>query len=163
MVVLGTAMIVVSMRRTGGPFFFAQNEFLISNPLLLLCFAGLVGTALAQRRYTGWHRRMMFAAMAILTGPGFGRLLPMPFLIPWAWWISIAASLIFPAIAIGRDIHRNGHIHPAWFWSVGAVLATQGVADLIAYSDAGVTFTRGVLEGSPGADRPMEAFLPAGL
>ena len=30
-----------------------------------------------MRRRTDWHRRLMFCGMAILTGPGLGRLLPM--------------------------------------------------------------------------------------
>lgn len=163
MVVIGTALIVVSMRRTGGPFFFDQNEFLFSNPLLLLCFAGLVAAAVIMRRSTAWHRRFMFVGMAILTGPGFGRLLPMPLMIPHAWRIMMVVSMIFPVIGIVHDRIRHGRIHPAWIYGVVAVFATQVIADVIAYSDWGVELTRSVLAGSPGAARPMEAFLPPGF
>lgn len=163
MVVLGTALILVSTRRTGGPFFFDQNEFLVSNPLMLLCFAGLAFAAVWQRRNTGWHRRLMFVAMAILTGPGLGRLLPLPFMIPWAWRIMIGVTLIWPLIGMLADRRRHGRVHPAWYWGIAAVVLTQLVADLIAYSEWGVTFTQNLLTGSPGAARPMKAFLPPGF
>lgn len=51
----------------------------------LLLFAGLTGWAVTVRANTDWHRRLMFWAFAILTGPGLDRLLPMPFFIPYAW------------------------------------------------------------------------------
>ena len=160
MVVLGFVIMVGSMRRTGGPFFFDQNEFLISNSLMLVLFAGLVGAALTRRRYTGWHRRLMFCAMAILTGPGLGRLLPMPLLIPHAWRIIVLLTLIFPLIGMIADLRRHGRVHPAWLWGAGAILAAQAIGDLVAYSSVGVAITDAVLAGSPGAERPMTAYLP---
>ena len=163
MVVMGITMVVVSLRRTGGPFFFNQNEFLISNPGALLCFAGLVVAALRQRRCTGWHRRLMFVAMAGLTGPGLGRLLPMPLFIPHAWHVVIAASMVFPGIGMIADRRRFGRIHPAWFYGVGAYLAVQVLCYVVAYSPLGIGFTSWVLAGSPGAARQMAAFLPPGF
>jgi len=163
MVVLGVAMIVITMRRTGGPFFFDQNEFLFSNPLLLLCFAGLVAGAIILRRRTDWHRRLMFVGFAILTGPGLGRLLPMPLMIPHAWRIMMVVTMIFPVIGMIADRRRHGRIHPAWFWGIAAVALVQIVADVLAYSQWGMAFTRDVLAGSPGSARPMAAFLPPGM
>ena len=55
----------------------------------------MVFTALRRRRYTGWHRRLMLSAMSILTGPGLGRLLPMPLFIPNAWRIMMVISYNF--------------------------------------------------------------------
>ncbi len=163
MVVLGFAIMIVSLRRTGGPFFFDQNEFLVSNTLMVMLFAVLVFAALRQRRYLGWHRRLMFTAMAILTGPGLGRLLPMPLFMPHSWRIVIALTMIFPLIGMIADKRRHGRVHPAWFWGVGAVLAALIIGDLIAYSPVGVALTEAVLEGSPGAERPRAAFLPPGF
>lgn len=160
MVVLGFTIMIFSMRRTGGPFFFDQNEFLISNSLGLLLFGGLAFAALRARRHTGWHRRLMLCAMAILTGPGLGRLLPMPLMMPNAWRIMIVITMIFPLIGMIADYRRNGKIHPAWFWGVGLVLGTQIVADIIAYSPLGISLTEQVLAGTPGAERPMAAFMP---
>lgn len=163
MVAMGFAIMFASMRRSGGPFFFDQNEFMISNTLLLVLFGALVITALRVRRHTGWHRRLILVAMAILAGPGLGRLLPMPLLMPHAWRIMMVVTLVFPAIGMIRDLRREGRIHPAYLWGVGAIILVQVVADLIAYSPLGVGLTEQVLAGSPGAERPMHAFLPPGL
>ncbi|EPR09715.1 hypothetical protein M527_06190 [Sphingobium indicum IP26] len=160
MVVLGFAIMLTSLRRTGGPFFFDQSEFLFSNSMLLLLFGAMAMTALRRRRHMGWHRRLMMTAMAILTGPGLGRLLPMPLFIPHAWRIGILATLIFPVIGMIADKRRHGHVHAAWFWGVGAIVLTQLLADVIAYSGFGIGITHALLEGTPGSARPIEAFLP---
>ena len=163
MVAMGFVVMVTSLRRSGGPFFFDQNEFLFSNSLLLVLFGAMVLTALRRRRYTGWHRRLMLTAMSILTGPGLGRLLPMPLLMPHAWRIMMLITLVFPLIGMIADKRRHGHVHVAWFWGVGAIVLVQVLADLIAYSAWGVSFTQSLLEGTPGSQRPMAAFLPPGL
>lgn len=160
MVVLGSAMTIVAMRRTGGPFFFDQNEFMFSNPLMLICFAGLVTAALLRHRKTDWHRRFMLVALSILTGPGLGRLLPTPLLIPHAWRIIIAVTLVFPVIGMIHDRRRYGRVHPAWYVGIGAIILTQVLADLLAYSDWGIDLTRDILAGTPGTARSMAAHLP---
>lgn len=163
MVIMGFIIMITSLRRSGGPFFFDQNEFLFSNSLLLILFCVLVIVALRRRRYSGWHRRLMFTAMSILTGPGLGRLLPMPLLIPHAWRIMIIVTLLFPVIGMIADKRRLGRVHPAWFWGVGAIVATQVAADNMAYSPWGTRLTQTVLADSAGASRPMAAFLPPGF
>lgn len=161
MVVLGMLMTRYSLQTTGGPPFFDQNQFLVSNQVMLLVFAGLVGWAVAIRTNTGWHRRLMFTAFACLTGPGVGRLLPMPFLIPYGWWIaSIALPLLFPIIGMAADKRRYGRVHPAWFWGVGIIVAMQVVCDLIAYSAVGHRITEWYVAGTPGGERQMGAFFP---
>jgi len=160
MVGMGMTIMVVVLRRNGGPFFFDQNEFLFSNLLGLLLFGGLVATAIVKRRQTDWHRRLMLVGMAILTGPGLGRLLPMPLLIPHAWRIMTVVTMIWPIIGMIADKRRRGSIHPAWFYGVGAVFAVQIVADLIAYSAWGEGITASLVAGTPGANRPMHAYLP---
>lgn len=160
MIGMGLALIVTSLRRSGGPFFFDQNEFLFSNALMLLLFGLLVGAAIAKRRRTDWHRRLMLVAMAILTGPGFGRLLPMPLLIPHAWHVNVAVSLLWPVVGMIADRRRTGSVHPAWFYGIGAVIGVQIAADLVAYSSWGASLTQDLVAGTPGAQRPMQAFLP---
>ena len=163
MVGAGTALMLTVARRSGGPFFFAINEFLVSNLALLVCFAGLALWALRQRRYTGWHRRLMLCAMTILTGPGLGRLLPMPLMIPWSWTISFIATLIFPLIAMIADKRRDGRVHPALWWGTGIYVAVFVVSMALAYSPIGYAFTDWIIAGTPGAARPMQAFLPPGF
>lgn len=163
MVAAGIAIMVIVTRRNGGPFFFAVNEFLISNIALLLCFGGLALWSLRQRRHTGWHRRLMLVAMAMLTGPGLGRILPMPLMIPNAWTISIALTFVFPAIAMAADLRRHGRVHPAYWWGIGVYAGTFALSMLLAYSPLGYALTEAVIAGTAGAERPMEAFLPPGF
>jgi hypothetical protein len=163
MLVLAFAIMFTSLRRAGGPFFFDQNEFMVANTLGLFTFGGLVAAAVVQRRRTDWHRRLMFSAMTILTGPGLGRLLPMPLMIPNAWRIMMGVTLIFPVTGMIADVRRSGKVHPAWYWGIAAIVVMQLVAELIAYSSLGVSLTHWVVDGTPGAARPMHAFLPPGF
>lgn len=159
--VMGLLITQLSLQTTGGPPFFAQNQFLVSNPLQLLGVLIMVSWAIAIRRNTGWHRRLMFCAFAALTGPGVGRLAPSLLFIPYAWYVTaILPAVLFPAVGMIADKRRYGQVHPAWFWGVGIVIALQVIADLIAYSPMGYQFTEWFLAGTSGAERPMEAFLP---
>jgi hypothetical protein len=161
MVGAGLLAVTHKLRTTGAVPFFDQNQFLFSAPLQLFAFAGLAAWAIAVRRNTGWHRRLMFCAFASLTGPGLGRLLPVPLFMPHAWWITtVLLPMVFPVIAMMADKRRYGRVHPAWFWGVGLVLGVQVLADLIAYSDWGIAFTGQFVSSTPGAERPMEAFFP---
>jgi hypothetical protein len=163
MVAAGVIIIVVSIRGTGGPFFFAQNEFFISNLAGLLVFGGLAWWALRVRRHTGWHRRLMLVAMSALTGPGLGRLLPMPLLIPYAWPIAVGASFVFGAVAMLVDWRTNGRVHPAYWWGMGINVGGFLASMALAYSPLGYSITEAVIAGTPGAERPMGPFLPPGF
>lgn len=163
MVAAGVMIILTSVRSSGGPFFFAQNEFLISNTAGLLVFGGLALWALRQRRYTGWHRRLMLVAMSALTGPGLGRLLPMPLFIPYAWQIVVTASFTFGVIAMLADWRTNGRVHPAYWWGMGINVGVFLASMVLAYSPLGIAITEWVVAGTPGGERPMGPFLPPGF
>lgn len=163
MVAAGMALSFTVARRTGGPFFFDVNQFLFSNPAHLLAFAAITLAAMKARRYSGWHRRLMLVGFSILTGPGLGRLLPLPLMMPHAWHIMIGVLLIWPLMGMVRDLRTTGRVHPAWFWGIGILLGFQLVADFIAYSDFGIALTERYIAGSPGAERPMHAFVPPGF
>lgn len=163
MLAAGAMIILVSVRGSGGPFFFAQNEFLISNMAGLLVFGVLALWSLRARRHTGWHRRLMLVAMSTLTGPGLGRLLPMPLLIPYAWPIAVSASFIFGVIAMLVDWRAHGRVHPAYWWGMGINVGGFLASMAVAYSPLGYAITEAVIAGTPGAERPMQAFLPLGF
>lgn len=163
MLVFGSVLMVVVARRTGGPFFFHVSEFLWSNMMLLWCFGGLAFWALRRRRYTGWHRRLMLCAMAILTGPGLGRILPLPLMIPHAWTITTLATMVFPVIGMIADKRATGRVHPAYLWGLGIYAAVFVLSLVLARSETGMAITRSVIADTPGELRPMEAFLPPGF
>jgi len=151
MLVLGCAVTLAIVRRGGVPFFFRPLQFLVFDPVTLLAFAGLTVSAILLRRRTDWHRRLHFCAMTLLLGPGFGRLLPMPLLAPWAWEVIVAACLIFPAVGMWSDMRRDGRVHPAWRWGVATIIGSALLTEAITYSPVGGAIYRAVVAGSPAA------------
>lgn len=151
MLVLGCMVTLAIVRRGQVPFFFRPLQFLVFDPVSLFAFAGLTVAAIMLRRQTDWHRRLHFCAMAMLLGPGFGRLLPMPLLAPWAWEATLAACLIFPVVGMVADQRRSGRVHPAWGWGVAAMAGALIVTEAITYSPVGTAIYAAVTAGSPGA------------
>ncbi len=161
MVAMGMAITLHSVRTVGGPPFFALPEFAFGNPAGLVCFAGLIFGAIALRRRSDWHKRLMICAVAVLTGPGFGRLLPMPFLIPWSWVIAaLIAPAIFPVIGMARDWMRTRRVHPAWLWGWGAMIGAFAVGEVLAFTPLGTAAAQAIVAGTPGAERPFAAHFP---
>lgn len=161
MVAMGLAITLHAMRSHGGPPFFAAPEFLFGNPAGLVCFAGLVAAAVTVRARPDWHRRLMLCSMAAITGPGFGRLLPVPFMIPWSWTVAaLVAPMIFPLIGVAGDLVRTRRVHPAWLWGMAAMVGTFLTAQAIAFSPLGESVTRAMLAGAPGASRDFAPHFP---
>lgn len=160
MLVLGCLVTLAMVRRGQVPFAFRPLQFLVFDPVTLFAFAGLTAAAVILRRRTDWHRRLHYCGMAILLGPAFGRLLPMPLLAPWAWEASLAACVIFPLIGIIADQRRDGRVHPAWAWGLGTMFATLVVTNAITYSPLGDSLYRAVTAGYPGAAAAPLAFPP---
>jgi hypothetical protein len=160
MVAMGTAVTVLMVQAGRVPFIFPPLYFLVMNPLSVLTFAGLVAAAVSMRRRTQWHRRLMVCAMAVLTGPGWGRLLPVPLMVPHVAWSVWVAVMLFPLAGMVRDWRRDGRVHPAWLWGAGAILAAQVMMDLIAGSAAGAALYAAVTTGTPGAALAPMAYPP---
>lgn len=160
MLVLGCMVTIAIARRGQVPFFFTPLQFLVFDPLSLFTFAGLTVAAILLRRRTDWHRRLHFCAMAILLGPGVGRLLPMPLLAPWAWEATVVVCLLFPLAGMAADLRRDGRVHPAWGAGVAATLAMVVLTEVITYSPAGAALYRAAVAGSPGAAVAPLAFPP---
>lgn len=163
MVVVGIYVTAMMVRRAGVPFFFTPAYFLVMDMLAVLSFAGLSTVAILLRRKTEWHRRLHYCGMATLTGPGFGRLLPMPFLIPYAGWAVFTAIMIFPVIGILADRRRTGSVHPAWWWGVGAMAVTQLAIVTLSASPLGAALYDAIVAGSPGAAIAPQAYPPSPL
>ncbi|WP_448661715.1 hypothetical protein ACG3SL_13695 [Sphingomonas sp. CJ20] len=163
LVVVGTFTTVEMARRAAVPFFFTPAYFLLMNPLTVLVFAALAGAAIVLRRRTDWHRRLLYCGMAILTGPAFGRLLPVPFLIPFVGLSVFAAVMLFPLIGVASDLRRRGSVHPAWWWGIGAIVAMQCAIELVGNSAAMLPVYAWATAGSPGAGVAPLAYPPSPL
>lgn len=113
-----------------------------------LCFAVLVGIALASRRKdAGLHKRLLILATIAPSGAAFAR---MTFL-----WSSLpanpASTLLWPTVCLvpmlGWELYRGRGIHRA-YWIYLAVVAPTGLAVALAWNAAGwQNFARPLLGG----------------
>jgi hypothetical protein len=159
--IVAALVVIVAMTRNGNvPFFFRPQQFLIADPMNLVAFAGMTWAAILMRRRTDWHARMHLGAMALLTGPAFGRLLPMPLLTPYAFEAAGIATLVFPVAGMIRDKRVLGRVHPAWLVTVAVFAVYTASYDLIAYSPLGDAIYASVTAGYPGAAIDGLAFPP---
>jgi hypothetical protein len=150
---LGAASWVIlgMLRRGTVPFFFMPQQFMIGDPLMLVCFATLTWWAVKMRHRTDWHARLHIGAMTALMGPAFGRLIPMPLLTPYAFEISNLLGLVFPIAGMVHDWRHRGSIHRGWLVGAGATVGTVILIDLLAYSPVGDALYARMTEGTPGA------------
>ncbi|WP_303539463.1 hypothetical protein [Sphingomonas natans] len=160
MIVMGVWVTVALVRAGHAPFFFQPAYFLVMDPVTLVTFAGLVAASITMRRKTQWHRRLIFCGMAILLGPGVGRLLPLPLMIPHAGWAVFAVVILFPLVGMVRDLRARGKIHPAWWWGAGTIVTMQIAIDLITFSPLGMAIYGLATQGSPGAAIAPLSFPP---
>lgn len=163
MLYLGTAVTLMNVRAGTTPFIFQPLHFLVFDPLSLIGCICLIVAGVSLRMHTGWHRRLNYCGMALLVGPGFGRLLPMPLLIPWAFHATFVCVMLLPVIGIIADLRRDGRVHPAWWWGLGGIVATEIVTDIIAFGPLGLTLYQVVTAGTPGAAIAPLAFPPSPL
>lgn len=152
MIVAAFAITVDVTQRGSAPFFFQPQLFLILNPLTALAFLALFIAALRLRKQSDWHRRLHISATAAILGPAFGRLLPMPLIMPFAFESAVVAGCIFPAIGAWRDWRSSGRVHPAWWWGIGVSLAFLLVGEVVARSPVGDALYSWVTAGHPGAN-----------
>lgn len=159
LLILGPWVTLATVQTGRTPFFFQPQHFLIANPMTLVGFAGLFWAAIHYRRQFDWHARLHIGAFVLLLGPGFGRLLPMPYLPPYAFEIAGLVALIFPLVGILRDWLVHGRPHPAWFWGIGVLLTVTLLGRLMAFSPIGdavyaAATANGVMAGVDGLAFP---------
>jgi hypothetical protein len=148
LLVMGSWISIDVIQRGTTPFFFQPQNFLIANPLSATAFAALAWWAIRMRRQTA------------IIGPGFGRLLPMPLLIPYAFELAGIVGLVFPVAGMIRDYRRTGRVHPAWYWGIAGIISVIPVSHVIANSAVGDAIYTAVTAGHPGAEVPGLEFAP---
>lgn len=161
MLVVGPAVTVNAVRMARSPFFFQPQAFLFDDVASLLCFFALTAAALWMRHDSGWHRRLHFCALACLMGPAFGRLLPLPLLIPHAFVAAALPGLLFPAWLAWREAREDGRLHPAWVVGLVALPLALLLAQVLSHSALGDRLYAAAVAGSPGAARPGLVFPPS--
>jgi hypothetical protein len=131
---LGIAVTAMAVRRGAVPFFFPVNIFLVVNILGIALFGALVAAAIAVRRRTDWHRRLIYCAAVNLIAPAFGRLLPMPLLGPWGPFGIMGLIVLYIGVGLAFDLATRRRVHPAWWWGLGVTVAVNLSMGPIAFS-----------------------------
>ncbi len=122
-----TGIVTTALGRTP-PVFYAPY-FLALNLLTPVFFAGFVIAAITLRKRTDWHRRLMLAAIVIVTEPALGRLslliavpalggpeTALPLLVGSQWIVpmmELAMQLAIVGVIAWRDARARGAVHPA--------------------------------------------------
>jgi hypothetical protein len=94
----------------------------------------------------------------MIMGPAFGRLLPMPLLIPYAFEAAGVAASVFIFAGMIRDKRVMGRVHPAWYWGLGTLYGLLLVAWLLAPTAFGDWLYQTTVAGHPGAATPGMEF-----
>lgn len=130
----GTATIVRVMQLGTTPPMWTPGYFLVMNMMALVGFVALTGAAVAMRRRTDWHRRLMICGMAALLVTPVNRWMPVPVLFAVMSLASSLVILLFPLAGMVRDKRRSGRVHPAWAWGLGALVATGIATEVVGRS-----------------------------
>lgn len=134
------------------PPFFTGSYFLALTHIEVIVFALTVGTAIAMRGQTQWHRRLMIAATVILMEPALGRLLPMPLLGQiGGGWLEAALQVGFLGIMARHDTKVLGRVHPATLLGMGLVIAVHGLIQVLAGMPVVATYAEAIARSSGGA------------
>ena len=126
------------------PPFFTTAYFLALVHVEAVLFAILVAAAVARRNQPAWHKRLMLGSTVLLMEPALGRLLPMPFIMPWGEWLSMAIQLGVVALIARHDRRELGRVHPATVAAVIAVALSHVVVELLAITPAWIAFTTSI-------------------
>ena len=133
-VAIGSATSIHAVANGMVPPFFTPAYFLALVHVGLVGFVALVGAAIALRKESDWHRRLILGSTILIMEPALGRLLPMPLLGGWAEWTAMLFQLIPVAILAAHDRKTLGLFHPATKVVAGAVIGTHVLFELLAVS-----------------------------
>jgi hypothetical protein len=105
-----------------------------------LSFGLTVCAALALRKRSDWHKRLMLGATVVAMEPAFGRLVPVPLLGSWSEWVILCLQLGVIAYGAWQDRKASGIVHPAWATSAAIVVATHIAFEALAVFPPFVAF-----------------------
>ncbi len=142
---LATGMATVATGRT--PPFFSDAYFLSLTTVQPVLFGLIFAAAIALRRKTDWHRRLMLGSLLLIAEPAFGRLIPL-ILVPalggpeagmasllemreWIPLMELTLQLALLALAMRHDKRLHGAVHRAHLWTLGALIALPTINKLL--------------------------------
>lgn len=133
MVVMALAATWLSIRYNAVPSFFPPTVFLVMNTIGIAVFAGLVIAGVKMRKRAEWHKRLMLCATISILGPGVGRLLPMELFGRAAPVVMFGVIMLFCLVGPIYDLIVLRRVHPAYLWSVSAILISMLLTGPLAF------------------------------
>jgi len=140
-VATGTTLAIASARAGFSPAPKLPPLVFLAIPLgEMVMFAGFFIAAIALRRRSDWHKRLIVLACLGMLAPAFARILA-------AFGIQggpvMFAMIDLIAIAfIAWDWRKNRRLHPAFGWGFAALIVGQGGRMALAFSPAWDSFAR---------------------
>jgi uncharacterized membrane protein len=131
-VVTGSFVGIMAVQTGRQPPFFSPAYFLALTQFGMVCFAAIVTFAIARRRNTEWHRRLMVGAMIMLMEPALGRILPMPLIMPWGELLVLVIQLGVFGLMVRHDRRVHRRIHPATVAGMAFVVVGHLGVELLA-------------------------------
>lgn len=130
-VVLASALCLTALGLHMFPPFFTPAYFLALVHVEAGFFALLVAMAVSRRGQADWHKRLMIGSTVILMEPALGRLLPMPLIMPWGQWLSMAIQIAVVLLIVRQDRREFGHAHPATMAIAMAVILSHVIVEML--------------------------------
>lgn len=140
---------------------FDPGYFLALTLVQPVLFAALVYAGIANRKRTDWHRRLMLGALLVILEPLLGRLVILAFVIAMGgpdqaigffaarqWLAPVLEFCVQIAIVtwvLTRDRRLRGEVHPALWWSAGAVVALYVLTPALGLFPPFAAFTRSLI------------------
>lgn len=147
LVALGSYTGLYSIAHHRQPPFFTPAYFLGLTQIGIAVFGAMVAAAVTMRRNLDWHRRLMIGALILILEPALDRTLPMPLIMPWGGWVSLAIRLGVLGLVMRHDRKTLGRIHPAT-WAVAAVMiGGHALIEGLAHVPAWIALADGIAVG----------------
>lgn len=147
------------------PPFFTPGYFLTLGAMNLALFTAFVAGAIALRRTTPWHRRLMLGSIIMIFEPVLGRVIPffiIPFLggpeaaFPWILEnrealeiIRLGAHLGIVVVIMLGDRLISGRFHGAYALMVASVIALYAVTNTVGAAGPVAEYAAGLPPAAP--------------
>jgi hypothetical protein len=107
-----------------------------------LLFGGLVGAAIANRKRSDWHKRLIILSSAAIIDAPVGRLFPFA---DYGLLPVLAAPMLVVAAGMVHDRMTSGQVHRAWLIGGGTILFVHLGRIALMFSPAWVAFADWVM------------------
>lgn len=130
-VLVGLILTPVTLAVGRSPPFFTPPYFLALDWVNIAVFGALFYAAIANRKRTDWHRRLMLCATVCVIAPAWGRLIVLAGQ-PMTATVNVAFLSLYVIAAMLFDWRNRGRVHPAYGWGIGALAAMVAAIELLA-------------------------------